>query len=96
MYTTLDHRRVTDAIQGYLLDIPLIGEEHGQPVDTNAPAGRRRQSVLHRHTEVLIMDLQTSIAVSTSIQWTHMDHSGGMSQTERDVTADRYRAHIAV
>lgn len=41
----------------HLLDVPLVGEEHGEAVDTQPPAGGGGKAVLQCHAEVFVATL---------------------------------------
>mmetsp|Transcript_4793 Transcript_4793/g.19542 ORF Transcript_4793/g.19542 Transcript_4793/m.19542 type:complete len:232 (-) Transcript_4793:1362-2057(-) len=43
-------------------DRGVVGEEHGEPVDAAAPAARRREAVLQRDAEVLVLDHRLVVA----------------------------------
>ena len=47
----------------HLLDAILVRQEHDHPIDTHAPAPRRRQPELHRVHERLVNDLRLVVSL---------------------------------
>jgi hypothetical protein len=65
--TTTQRRRTSLALdlrahsreQQHLLDVVAVAEQHGHAVDAETPAGGRRQTVLQREAEALVVNLAT-------------------------------------
>ena len=64
----------------YLLDVPLVGEEHGQTVHTQAPPSGGRQPVLHGFAKSLVVHLQRGVVVTVVAEAMTVALAGGLER----------------